>query len=340
MGKLIVTGVLTFVVLTKSSAAAAATPVPSKQEVLTFIADTIDWFRHLPMARQLETEAADLVFLGNNQSIATEIVRLSFELGKAVAAIARNSANSEFAPDSPDLKYLTAAKAQMDEETQQAVGQLKSLTQARLIARRADRKKLDTQMAEIQTRIQVLNAMSANYQNLLGVARATTASERATTMEALVENLERTVPDVAAATPPALQMSNLPADPSSASYGTMGMISRISTLTRKAQFIDGAIQRTDELNESVRKMRTLFIEPFRKQFSTLSLDAKSLDALQQQQSRRDLPSTGTARPPGPGAARLRSGEAHVSLSAFLYHLLPHFRSYAGRGAGADLPAII
>jgi small-conductance mechanosensitive channel len=32
-------------------------------------------------------------------------------------------------------------------------------------------------------------------------------------------------------------------------------------------------------------MRTLFIEPFRKQFSTLSLDAKSLDALQQQQSR-------------------------------------------------------
>jgi hypothetical protein len=96
-------------------------------------------------------------------------------------------------------------------------------------------------MAEIQTRIQVLNAMSANYQNLLGVARTTTASERATTMEALVENLERTVPDVAAATPPALQMSNLPADPSSASYGIMGVISRISTLTRKAQFIDGAI---------------------------------------------------------------------------------------------------
>src|SRR5260370_32584321 len=66
---------------------ATANYLPSEQKVLTFIADTIDWYRHLPTAQRIGAKPADLLFIEDNRSITTNIVRLSFEFGKAMAVI-------------------------------------------------------------------------------------------------------------------------------------------------------------------------------------------------------------------------------------------------------------
>jgi len=291
MRALMITGLIASAFLSHDSAAAPANYTPSEQQVLTFIVDTIDWYRHLPTAQRIGTEPADLLFLENNRSITTEIVRLSFEFGKAVAAIdpPQNSPDPGSTPDPPvaktELQQLTTAKAKLDANTQAAENQMKSLTQARLTARGADRERLDTQMAAIRSRMHLLEAMSANYQNLLGFVRSASADpDRATNIAALVENLERTVPEVSAAGP-SLQTSNIPADPSRAPYGIMGMISQVATIARKERIIDGVIEQTDALTKSLQNVRTPFTEPFRKQFSTFALDASNLDVLQQQQSR-------------------------------------------------------
>ena len=288
---LIVTGSFAWAILTNDPINAAPNHLASEQQVLTFIADTIDWYRHLPTARQIGTEPVALLFLEDNRSVTTEIVRLSFEFGKAVAAIdpGENSSNPPSTPGPPaansELKYLIAPKAKLDANTQQAEDQLKSVTQAKLTARGTDRKKLDTEVAEIRSRIQLLKAMSANYQILLGFVRtASTDPDRATNMAALVENLERTVPDISAAVSPS-QTSNFPADPLPSPYGIMGMIFRVSTLARKERVIDGVIERTAALTKSLQNVRTPFAEPFRKRFSTFSLDVTSLDVLQRQESR-------------------------------------------------------
>jgi len=286
---LIVTGLFASAILKSESTAAPTKHLPSEQQVLTYVADTIDWYRHLPTAQQIGTEPADLLFLEDNRPITTEIVRLSFEFGKALAAIdpADNPSVPPSTPNSPvaksELQYLVAAKAKLEVNTQQAMNQVNSLARARLTARGADRKKMDAQMDEIRKRMQLLSVMSADYQHLLDYVRTATADpDRPTSMAALLENLERTVPDVFAA---ALATGNIPVDPSRAPYGIMGMISRVGTLAGKERVIDAAIERTDALTKSLQNVRTPFTEPYRKQFSTIALDANGLDALQQQQAR-------------------------------------------------------
>ena len=279
-----------FAVLTNASIAGTPNQAPSGQQVLTFIADTIHWYRHLPIAQQVGTEPADLLFLEDNRLVTTEIVRLSFEFGKAMAAIAppENPLDSQSTPDSrvaSSLQDLNAAKAKLDANAQQTLNQLNWLTQETRRARGADREKLAAQLAGIRSRVQLLSVMSADYQTLLNFVRtASIDPDRATSLAALVENLERTVPDVFAAAASS-QTSNLPSDSSRVPYGLMGMISQVSSLARKERIVDGVIKRTDALTESLQNVRTPFTEPLRRQFSTLSLDSERLDVLQRQQSR-------------------------------------------------------
>jgi Mechanosensitive ion channel len=139
-------------------------------------------------------------------------------------------------------------------------------------------------MAETRKRIQVLGLMAANYQTMLGfVTNASADADRATNLAALIENLERSVPELSAAAHSS--PSNIPLDPSRAPSSLVGMISRVSALAREERVIDGVIDRTDALHESVQNMGTPSKEYFRKQFSMLSWDATSLGMLQQQQSR-------------------------------------------------------
>lgn len=88
MRALIAGGVFASAVLTAYSIAALLIKhsLP-EQEVLPFIADTVDWYRHLPAAQRIGTEPADLLFLEDNGPNISEIVRLSFEFGNAAAAI-------------------------------------------------------------------------------------------------------------------------------------------------------------------------------------------------------------------------------------------------------------
>ena len=81
-----------------------------------------------------------MLFLETNRPIATEIVRISFEFGKAVAAIdgQENWADQPESAANRDLHDLMAEKARLDAKTREAVDQLKSVTQAKLTARHAE----------------------------------------------------------------------------------------------------------------------------------------------------------------------------------------------------------
>jgi hypothetical protein len=290
---LIITGLIASAAFADDPTTATTGYLPPEQQVLTFIADTIDWYHHLPTAQRIETVPADLLFIEDNRSITANIVHLSFEFGKAMAVIdpPPNSAEPGTTRDPPaaktELQDLILVKTKVDANTHEAINQLNSLTQATLAARGADRKKLDAQMADMRSRIQLLEAMSANCQNLLGFVRTASAiPDRSANMAALVENLERTVPEIPA-TGSAFQTMNISADPPRSSYGIVSIISQVLTIARKERVIDAVIERTDALTRSLQTLRTPFEAPCRRQFSTFAVDASSLASLQQQQSRLD-----------------------------------------------------
>src|SRR5579862_9168915 len=167
MRMLILGALVTMAAISKSSAAEPASPLPSEQQVLTFIGSTIDWYRHLPTSQQIGSETVDLFFLEDNRPTATEIVRLSFQFGKAVAAIepaenmpGRKESGSGAAADR-ELPYLLSVKSKLDASAQRSSDQLRSLCQARLTARAVERSRLDAQITEMRTRIQLLNTITA-----------------------------------------------------------------------------------------------------------------------------------------------------------------------------------
>ena len=64
-----------------------ASDLPSDQQVLAFLAESIDWYRHRAAEEQLATEPADLVFLEDNRLVAAQIVQLSFDFARADASL-------------------------------------------------------------------------------------------------------------------------------------------------------------------------------------------------------------------------------------------------------------
>jgi hypothetical protein len=66
----------------------AASDLPTNEQVVAFLTESIDWYRHCAIERQIATEPADLVFVEDNRSVAAQIVQLSFEFARADAAVA------------------------------------------------------------------------------------------------------------------------------------------------------------------------------------------------------------------------------------------------------------
>src|SRR5689334_11642377 len=65
--------------------------LPSDAKVIGYLLQSVDWYRHGYAERQVASDPADLVFLNDNQTIESQIVKLSFEFAKADAALAKTA---------------------------------------------------------------------------------------------------------------------------------------------------------------------------------------------------------------------------------------------------------
>ena len=289
MRALLVPAVFTLTAISTTSAAPAPSPLPSDQQVLTFIGNTVDWYRQLPTFQRIGSAPADVFVLENTRPGAMEIVRLSFRFGKAMAAIQppQTAPGPESKPGTPanrDLSYLLSADRKLRASAQHCNEELQSLIQASLTARGAERKKLEARIAETRTRIQLLNSISANYETLADFVRTATAGANPdANLATLVEALERSMPDVSADAG-APKMSNPAADPARAASGIMGSVSRVTALSRKQRYIEATIERTNALLTALQNLRTPFRDTFLKQISAFPSDGQNLSGLQQQQS--------------------------------------------------------
>ena len=70
---------------------AAASDLPSSQQVLAFLTHSVEWYRRRAIERQIATDPADLVFLEDNRRTAAQIVQLSFDFARADASVAATS---------------------------------------------------------------------------------------------------------------------------------------------------------------------------------------------------------------------------------------------------------
>src|SRR3954465_3357625 len=59
--------------------------LPDSRSVISYLNQSISWYRHFSVEQQLATEPRDVLFVNENRELADQIIRLSFDFAKAEA---------------------------------------------------------------------------------------------------------------------------------------------------------------------------------------------------------------------------------------------------------------
>ena len=276
----------------------AASDLPANQQVIAFLTESIDWYRHRAIERQIATEPVDFVFLEDNRPVAAQIVQLSFDFARADASVAATAAAGNQTGStaiatgpSPDLAQFVQLENNAELGEQQATEEIEAIQKELHTARSAERRKLQAALDATQSRLDVLQAGLATLRQLVEFMRAFAGHETGD-LASSIDDLARTVPDVSSPTALVSQTQNLapslPTKPGDS--GILALSSEVSALGRKLGLLDDDILRTDKLRQSSDDLRAPLLPSMVKRFQASAgndLQTNDLRELQQQKARLD-----------------------------------------------------
>jgi hypothetical protein len=275
--------------------------LPSDAQVIGYLLQSENWYRHVYTERQVASDPGDLVFLNDNQAIGSQIVKLSFEFAKADVALAQTATSPHEAaatlpaPASADLAHFIELKNRSDQVTQQTSEDIGKLNEKIASARKADRKKLQGSRDDAQSRLELLQAVSQAVNDLIQfVQTARTAQANTATLDLTIDDLAQSMPELNS---PATPFSKLPAQDADSrtsnswrETGLLGLEAEISALNRKLRVVDEKIRLTDNLLLSAKDIRTPmsgFITRVLQRASASNLQTSNLLLLREQKSQLD-----------------------------------------------------
>ena len=274
--------------------------LPSDAQVIGYLLQSVNWYRHVYTERQVASDPGDLVFLNDNQAIESQIVNLSFEFAKADAALAKtaspaHSAATSAAPSSVDLAHFVELKNRNDQVTQQTSADIGKLNEKIASASKADRKKLKAALDDAQSRLELLQAVSQAVNDLIQfVQNARTAQDNTATLRLTIDDFAQSIPELSSL---AVPLSKLPAQDADSktsnswrATGLLGLGSEVSALNRKLRVVDEKIRLTDNFLLSAKSIRTPmsgFITRVLQKAATSNLQTSNLSLLREQKSQLD-----------------------------------------------------
>jgi hypothetical protein len=280
--------------------------LPSDAQVIGYLLQSVNWYRHVYTERQIASDPGDLVFLNDNQAIESQIVKLSFEFAKADAILAKTATPPHdtpatlAAPASADLARFIRLKNRDDQLTQQTSEDIGKLNEKIASAREADRKTLKATLDDAQSRLELLQAVSQAVNDLIQfVQTAGTAQANPATLDLTIDDLAQSIPELSS---PATSLSKLPAQDSDSrtsnrwrEAGLLGLASKVSALNRKLRVVDEKTRLSDNFSLAAKNMRTPmsdFITRVLQRAVTSNLQTSNLSLLREQKSQLDAVTLG------------------------------------------------
>jgi hypothetical protein len=274
---------------------------PSDTQVIGYLLQSVNWYRHVYIERQVASDPGDLVFLNDNQALETQIVKLSFEFAKADVALAKTATSPHdapatlAAPASADLAHFIELKNRNDQLTRQTSEDIGKLNEKIASARKADRQKLKPALDDAQSRLELMQAVSQGVDDLIQfVQTAGTAKANNATLDLTIDDLAQSMPELSG---PAAPLSKLPAQDADSrtskswrETGLLGLASEVSAQNRKLRVVDEKISLTDNFLLSVKDIRTPmsgFITRVLQRAATSNLQTSNLSLLREQKSQID-----------------------------------------------------
>ena len=254
--------------------------LPSNQQVIAFLTESIDWYRHCAIERQIATEPVDLVFVEDSRPGAAQIVQLSFDFARADAQFSAMPAadsqkgNTAIATGSPDLAKFLQLENNTELQRRQASEEIEAINKNIKTAHAAHRRELQAALDATQSRLDVLQAGLATLRQLVEFMQAFTSRETGD-LASTIDDLARTVPNAASPTTVASQTQALAPSLSAKSgdSGILALSSEVSALGRKINILDDEIRRTDTLRQSSDELRNPVLAAINKRLPALAENA-------------------------------------------------------------------
>jgi Mechanosensitive ion channel len=275
----------------------ASYQLPSDTQVIGYLLQSVNWYRHVYTERQVASNPEDLVFLNGNQALENQIATLSFEFAKADVALAKthDAPTTVEGPVSEDLAHFIDLKNRNEQVTQQTSADIRKLNERIASARKTDRIKLKAVLEDAQSRLELLQAVSQAVNELIQfVQTARTAQDNTATLDLTIDDLAQSIPELSS---PATPLSKLPTQDADSrtsnnwrETGLLGLGSEVSALNRKLRVVDEKIRLTDNFLLSAKNIRTPmsgFISRVLQRTATSILQTSDLSLLREQKSEID-----------------------------------------------------
>ncbi len=288
---------------TGTSAEGAPPARVDSSQVIQFLNQTIDWYRHRTAEQQLAAEPDDVLVLNDNRQLADQVVRLAFEFAKAEAeSLAhRDASGHNQNQNGPPSQYqgLLQLEAKINQQVQASQAEVQALRQKLETATGKKRQTLQAQLSETQAELDLARAREDTIHNMTEFVAGTGSNGLGTTdLRAQVQALADSVPVVLTAknsdasskeqlAPALIAATNKPA-PS----GVWDLTADLFALSRKIHTVDVAIQQTDALAKRAGEIRSPFLSRI-KELSALGdelakqADSASPSELEQQKQQLD-----------------------------------------------------
>ena len=273
---------------------------PDAQSVISYLNQTILWYRQLTVQQEAAGEPSDIVFLNQNRQLADQVVRLSFDFARADAQLLnqKGGKTAEANASSQGGSRYQSLVAMADKADQQVKARQQELAgmRAQLEAATGRRRRtLASTIAETQSELDLAQARRDSLRSMLEfVSGRNMTGMTSGSLQAEIEDLARTVP--AAATDSKTGVSQ-PVSATTANTrkpepsGILAILTDLFGLRRRIRTLDQGMEQTAALANVSKGLRTPLINNLRdliKRGDQLSNEPDSTDSTVLAQQKQQL----------------------------------------------------
>ena len=254
---------------------AQAPPTAQPAQIIDFLSHTISWYRQLAIEQQLATEPSDLSFMQENRRVADQIVQLAFDYARSQAQLRakeRARANPQPSQASGQTQRLAQAVQKNEQQIQDTQTELDNARKGLAGASAARRKLLESQVAELESEIGLLQARHDALQGMLEFVTASSSGSSGMGLRAQIEELARSVP-ASLSHPQGTAQGESSPEPASSSNtavakkaeptGIWGLSADLIHLSGKKHTLEDQISATQELSQNLNELRKPVLDNLR-----------------------------------------------------------------------------
>ena len=283
----------TAALLFQSSDSSAALPDPP--QVVSFLNQSIDWYRNAATEQRLAEQPAEVLFVYNDRQLANQILSLSFDYARGVAQLITSQNAASLSPtttESGSAQNIAQLISKADAVIQQKQTALAAMKQKLPLTTGHTRTILESTITETQSNIDLLQTRLDTLKTLLQFAtgNALPKGEKRDLLTQINE-LEQSVPEAHAESTNGAQPSQPPSSANSAitvptntkppASGILGLGSDLWSLRNKIQTLNDDIQKTSTFKQDVRAAMSPLassLQEFARQANDLSNQPPANDA--------------------------------------------------------------